>query len=207
MTGQYTRNGHVASTHDETNASMQAKARVVVGTEAILHRLRAASLVIFLDFDQHLLAPRFGVAEEALALISLAGRLVGARSSHLGHDFARRIVLQSRLPNHEVIAAALAGDPSLVRVPELARRGELKLPPFSSIALVSGESAPALIESLSEEDELETAPFDEIPATKKRPSSQRYLVRASDTETLCGAFARVGAVHPGVRIEVDPTNL
>ena len=47
------------------------------GTEAVLHRVRRAAAVAFLDFDQHLLAPRFGAAEEALALLARAGRLVG----------------------------------------------------------------------------------------------------------------------------------
>ena len=54
---------------------------VLVGTEAVLHRVRRAAAVAFFDFDQHLLAPRLGAGEQALALLARAGRLVGGRSS------------------------------------------------------------------------------------------------------------------------------
>ena len=52
-------------------------ADVYVGTEAALHRLESADVVAFLDFDQELLAPRYRAAEEALALLVLASRLLG----------------------------------------------------------------------------------------------------------------------------------
>ncbi len=52
-------------------------ARLVVGTEAALHRTVHADLVCFLDIDQHLLAPRFGAGEETLSLLARAAHLVG----------------------------------------------------------------------------------------------------------------------------------
>ena len=69
---------------------------LVVGTEAVLHRLDAADVVAFLDFDQELLAPRYRAAEEALALLVPAARLlvVGGRSG--------RLLVQTRVPDHEV---------------------------------------------------------------------------------------------------------
>jgi len=54
-------------------------AAVLVGTEAVLHRVGPVDGVAFLDFDQELLAPRFRAAEEALALLARASRLVGGR--------------------------------------------------------------------------------------------------------------------------------
>ena len=54
-------------------------ARVVVGTEAALHRVRDADAVVFLEFDSELLAPRFRAAEQALALLARAARLVSRR--------------------------------------------------------------------------------------------------------------------------------
>ena len=48
--------------------------RVVVGTEAALHHVRApVGVVAFLDFDQELLAPRYRAAEQALGLLARAG--------------------------------------------------------------------------------------------------------------------------------------
>ena len=57
-------------------------ADVLVGTEAVLHRLSPADgfgAVAFVDFDQELLAPRVRAGEEALALLAHASRLVGGR--------------------------------------------------------------------------------------------------------------------------------
>ena len=54
-------------------------ARVYVGTEAVLHQVPDAAVVAFLDLDQELLAPRYRAAEQALALIARAARLLGGR--------------------------------------------------------------------------------------------------------------------------------
>ena len=43
-------------------------APVLVGTEAVLHRVRRAAAVAFLDIDLHLLAPRLSATEDTLAL-------------------------------------------------------------------------------------------------------------------------------------------
>ena len=74
---------------------------VLVGTEAVLHRVGSASLVVFLDFDHELLAPRYRAGEQALALLALASRIVGGRRRG-GH-----VVVRTRLIDHEVVAAAL----------------------------------------------------------------------------------------------------
>ena len=54
---------------------------VLVGTEAVLHRVRHAAAVAFLDIDLHLLAPRLSATEDTLALFVRAARLVGARGT------------------------------------------------------------------------------------------------------------------------------
>lgn len=108
---------------------------VLVGTEAVLHRVRRAAAVVFLDFDQHLLAPRFTAAEEALALLIRAGRL-------------GPVLVQTRLPDHDV----LASDPGRLVADELALRRELDLPPYSALALVSGPAAGEYCRSLGGAD-------------------------------------------------------
>ncbi|HEY6472339.1 MAG TPA: hypothetical protein VIY26_05575, partial [Acidimicrobiales bacterium] len=84
--------GHSAA---ETAAPAQPFERVVIGTEAVLHRVRRASAVAFLDIDLHLLAPRLSAVEETLSLFVRAGRLVGARGS--GATTAR-VLAQTRVP-------------------------------------------------------------------------------------------------------------
>jgi primosomal protein N' (replication factor Y) len=108
---------------------------VYVGTEAVLHRVRGVDVVAFLDVDAELLAPRYRAAEQAMALLVRAGRLVGPRSG------GGRVLLQTFVPRHEVIQAALLADPARVAEAELARRRLLGLPPFRALAAVEGAGA------------------------------------------------------------------
>ena len=79
--------------------------------------------VAFLDFDQELLAPRYRAAEEALALLARASRLVGGR----GRD--GRVLLQTRLPGHPVVEAAGLASPERLSAAEEPVRQALRLPP------------------------------------------------------------------------------
>ncbi len=163
---------------------------VLVGTEAVLHRVRRAAAVVFLDFDQHLLAPRFCAGEEALALLVRAGRLVGARADRVGghrpgREEAGIVVVQTRLPGHDVLRAAVAGDPGLFT--ELDLRKALRLPPFSALATVRSDDVPVF-----DNEEVEVSALD----------AGRWLVRAPDQRTLCDAVA---SLRGGVR--VDPVDV
>lgn len=164
-------------------------AAVLVGTEALLHRTAGARVVAFLDFDQELLAPRYRAGERALGLLARAGRLAGGR----GDRTSGRVLVQTRLPGHEVIDAALHGDPSRWSVVEGARRAALRLPPETALARVSGTGAPAVVERLGGRMDVEVL----------GPSAGRWLVRAGDHTALCDALAAAGRVR-GARVEVDP---
>ncbi len=165
-------------------------ARLVVGTEAALHRIARADVVAFLDIDQHLLAPRFGAGEETLALLARAARLVGTR------DTGGRVLVQTRIPDHEVLAAAARADPALVTVPERAVREELGLPPFGTLAELRGPGAAAFADGLRAIDLLS------VSATE----SDRWLVRAPDHRTMADALAAVARPAERLRVEVDPTD-
>lgn len=159
---------------------------VVVGTEAVLHRLRRASVVAFLDFDLHLLAPRLAAGEQALGLLARAGRLVGGRAS----PGSGVVYVQTRLPDHEVLAAATAGDPTRFSAPELEVRRELGLPPFSALAELSGPGAAEYVAALGLQD--------------SALSADRFLVRAPDHQALCDRLAAVERPRERVRVLVDP---
>ncbi len=83
-----------------------APADIYVGTEAVLHRVRDVDVVAFLDLDAELLAPRYRAAEQAMALLVRAARLVGPRAA------GGRLLVQTFLPHHEVLEAVLHADPS-----------------------------------------------------------------------------------------------
>ena len=174
---------------DVTAEAGWATAPIVVGTEAVLHRVRRAGAVVFLEIDQELTAPRYRAAEQAMALIARAGRLVGGRG---------RVVIQTRLPEHEVLRAAAGADPGLLATAEAERRRLLQLPPHSALALVSSSAAeevsPVLVSA-----GLAVADFGE----------GALLVRAPDSTTLADALgtATAGldpALRATLRVEVDP---
>jgi primosomal protein N' (replication factor Y) len=173
--------GEVTGESDELPST-----HVLVGTEAVLHRVTAADTVAFLDVDQELLAPRFRAAEQALALLARAARVVGGRSGH------GRLLLQTRLPDHEVVAAALHADPGRVAVAEAPRRTALRLPPTTALAVVSGEAADAFV--------------DAVPSHVDRlgPVDGRTLLRAPDHRVLCDALAGTPRPPGRLRVEVDP---
>jgi primosomal protein N' (replication factor Y) len=167
------------------------RARLVVGTEAALHRVARADVVVFLDIDQHLLAARFGAGEETLALLARAARLVG------GRDSGGRVLVQTRIPGHEVLAAAVHADPALLAVAEREVRKALDLPPFGALAELRGPGAPFFAEGLRAIEGLR------VSATE----SDRWLVRAPDHRTMADALAAVPRPPERLRVEVDPTDV
>jgi primosomal protein N' (replication factor Y) len=169
-----------------------ATARVVVGTEAVLHQLGGGvGTVAFLDFDQELLAPRYRAAEQALALLVRGARLLGPRAG------GGRLVLQTRLPRHPVVLAALQADPARVSADERPRREQLALPPATAVAAVSGPVAQEFIEAFG-------AP---LGVDVLGPADGRWLLRAADHRTLCDALAATRRPPGRVRVEVDPLRI
>ncbi|MGQ0832042.1 MAG: hypothetical protein ACT4OV_10230 [Microthrixaceae bacterium] len=175
------------------SAPGEATTRVVIGTEAVLQRIDRADAVAFLDLDQELLAPRFRAAEQALALVARGAR-VAARASATPGRSGGRLLLQTRLPDNEVVRAAVHADPGLVATAEHARRELLALPPITAIAQISGTAAPAFIESLG-------AP---VGVEVVRQDGDRWLVRAPDHDALSDTLAAVRRPSGRLRIEVDP---
>ncbi len=165
-------------------------AGLVVGTEAALHRVNRAGVVAFLDIDQHLLAPRFGAGEETLALLARAARLAGTRES------GGRVLVQTRIPDHEVLQAAAHADPALLAVPERALRRSLGLPPFGALALLRGPGAAAYADGIRAGGEVTVSSVDD----------DRWLLRAPDHTVLCDALAGVPRPPERLRVEVDPTD-
>jgi primosomal protein N' (replication factor Y) len=180
----------VELTADTAAGGAEARARLVVGTEAALHRVDHAGLVVFLEFDQHLLAPRFGAGEEALALLARAARVVGTRGG------GGRVLVQTRVPGHEALAAAVHADPGVLAAAERPVREQLGLPPFGALALLRGPGAPAFAEGLVGAGALEVSALAE----------DRFLVRADDHAALADGLAAVERPSGRLRVEVDPTD-
>ena len=160
--------------------------RVLVGTEAVLRRVERADAVAFLELDQELLAPRYRAAEQAMALLARAARLTGGRAA------GGRLLLQTRLPRHDVVDAVLHADPGRLVEAERARRGVLRFPPVTALAAVSGPAAALFVAAVD-------------PAIERLgPDQGRWLLRTSRHRELCDALAAAPRPPGRLRIEVDP---
>ncbi|MHB8439541.1 MAG: hypothetical protein ACYDD4_10305, partial [Acidimicrobiales bacterium] len=173
-----------------------AEARVIAGTEAALHRVGRADAVVFLDIDAELLAPRMAAAEQAMALLARAARIVGARAAGARGRAAGQIMVQTRMPDHHVIAAVTAADPGIVVEAERPVRVELGLPPFSAMALISGPSAESFVHSL----EANLAPGTVL----RGPVEEAWTLRAPNHAALADSLAAAERPGTGLRVEVDP---
>jgi primosomal protein N' (replication factor Y) (superfamily II helicase) len=165
-------------------------APILVGTEAVLHRVPSVDGVVFLDFDQELLAPRYRAGEESLVLLARASRLVGGRRR------GGRVLVQTRVPHHEVLTAAVSADPARLAVSEAGMRIALGLPPERALAVVSGPVASTYIDALK-------AAGDESVEISG-PDNGRWLLRAGDHDHLCRLLAGVARPPGRLRVEVDP---
>jgi primosomal protein N' (replication factor Y) (superfamily II helicase) len=171
---------------------------VLMGTSAVLHRVRRAAAVIFLDIDLHLLAPRFSATDETLDLLVRACRLVGPRH---GGAATSRVLLQTRVPDHPFLRAVGRGEPSAVLPEEVAMRRGAGLPPFSALAAVSGPLADEYAGALGHAAAGTDVTLALLP-------EGRHLIRAPDQVQLCDLLAAVPRpAGRGLRVEVDPVNL
>ncbi|HXY93177.1 MAG TPA: hypothetical protein VEP49_11920 [Acidimicrobiia bacterium] len=173
-------------------------ASVLIGTEAVLHRARPpVGLVAFLELDQELLAPRARAAEQALWLLVRAARALGPPTPGAGV-----LLLQTRLPEHEVVNAVTDGTPLLVPEAERTRRRALGWPPFGGAAELSGDA----IAVGAACDALRAVTG--ITVLGPVHDGTRALVRAPAVDELCDALASPGvdAAHAlgRLRVDVDP---
>ena len=140
------------------------------------------------DFDRELLSPRYRAAEQAMALLARAARLVGPRRR------GGRLLIQTFTPRHEVIQAALLADPGRLIESERTRRRMLRLPPFGAYAEISGVGSDEFIGSLPPDDEVMIV-----------GDAESYVARAGDWMTLGRVLS--GGERPAgsrLRIAVDP---
>ena len=159
-------------------------ARVVVGTEAVWQRVRSTDVVIFVDFDQYLLAPRETARREALLAVAKAGRLVGPRSTNAGV-----VIVQTRRGDDLVLNALTSGDVTTVMNEEVETAKLLELPPYVAVAEISGEAASTFVAELGD-------------LVRVSRVGDAYVVRAPDIATLTNALNATARPSGKLRIAV-----
>jgi primosomal protein N' (replication factor Y) (superfamily II helicase) len=159
--------------------------RVVVGTEAVWQRVRHCGVVIFVDFDQYLLAPRASARHSAITAVGKAGRLVGPRREGRG-----AVVLQTRRSDDPVIDALVRANFDEIIDDDVKTARLLELAPYGAEADVSGEGAQSFVDGLREYK------------VSIRPSASGFVVRAADVVTLTAALRAVTRPATKVRVAV-----
>lgn len=173
---------------DSSTENLPADADLYVGTEAVFHRLDGADLVAFLDFDQEILAPRYRAAEEAMSLLAQAARLVGRREN------GGRILIQTRMPQHPVLQAAVNADPGSLARAELEVRRQLQQPPLAHWAIVSGSAAKEFIDRVGNPDGIEIM----------NSNNERWRIRSEDRERMVEILGNIERPTGRLRIEINP---
>ncbi|MBW4079452.1 MAG: hypothetical protein HIU84_13285, partial [Acidobacteria bacterium] len=163
-------------------------ARVVVGTEAIWQRVRRCGVVIFVDFDQYLLAARDSAHRAAVSAVGKAGRLVGARSEARGV-----VIVQTRRGEDPVLGGLERGDVDDIVHNDIEVARLLDLAPFGASARISGEAAGEFVGLLRAHGEGITIYGDD----------NGFEVRASDISTLIGALRSVERPVGRLRVAVE----
>jgi primosomal protein N' (replication factor Y) len=163
--------------------------RLIVGTEAVLHRTRDLDDVVLLDIDAELLAPRYRAAESAMALIARSAWAV-SRSAK-----GPRVLVQTRDATHPALRALVNSDIKSFVDHTTDQRRALDLPPFSSLVQLSGEGVGRAEEALRQDMLVQVARVDD----------ETILVKASTDAQLDESLDAAGIGAGGdVRVARDP---
>ncbi len=164
--------------------------RVIVGTEALLHRVGVADTVAFLDFDNELLGSRYRAAAQAMTLLLRAATIVGSRTE------GGRVMLQTRMPDHRVVRAAIRAQPDIFTSEEIDLRTKAGLPPARGLALIRGTGTEEFLAPLKERLDVELIGPDR---------DGQMLLKGESRRAVAVALANLPRPRKGrVSVWVDP---
>ena len=178
----------VAELSAETTIAANAASQVYIGTEAALHRVSSADVVVFLDFDNELFAPTYRAGEQAWTLLIHATRLLKGSSSAL-------IILQSQDAMNPQYSDFISPEPQHLIQHEQNKREMMKLPPYAAMA--------RLVFADPTFNPANWAHCKLSFSRSARPTE--FLVRAENDEALSQGVAQLRAELPSrFRCYVDP---
>ena len=174
----------------ETQVSARSKSCVYIGTEAVLHRVSSADVVVFLDFDNELFAPTYRAGEQAWNLVILASRLL--RGSK-----APKIILQTNDAGNPLVRQFVSINPIESIKEEMQKRKMLQLPPYSAMARV-------VVSESVDHKVLDGLGLGVMVAPLHKQSE--FLIRAGTVESLTLALEELRRRDNGaIRCYVDPS--
>ena len=181
----------VSGAHVQGDSS-DAASMLIVGTEAVLHRVHQADTVVLLDVDAELFAPRYRATEITLGLVVMASRVAAGRSD------GGRVLLQTHSANHQIFSALTTLNFDLLMNEEASRRRLLRLPPFGALARISGAGTTQFAGSLSESLLVAVAAL----------APDDVVVRAASVNDLVSTLKNIAKPKGSrLRIQIDPPRI
>ena len=161
-----------------------AESAVYVGTDALLHRVRTASTVVFLDIDRDLSAPRMTAGREVLAAVARAARIVGRSGT---------IIIQTRQPEHRVLRALVDRTVDDCLRADTAMLRDMGLAPFTTVAVLTADS------------EIPDSSIPDTTGVEWSRDGDRVVARCPDRDTLLQFVTHVRTASPvRVRVAINP---
>ncbi|MEE2682305.1 MAG: hypothetical protein VYD77_00040 [Actinomycetota bacterium] len=165
--------------------------RVFLGTNAVLHRIDWADLVVFADFDQDLFSTSYRSEERALDSIVRAVRITNIPGGTTG-----KIYLQTRSTGNSLIETIQTANIDEWAESESARRKLLDLPPYGSFAAISGSGAEQYVRNIQNSNKLEVL----------GPQAGTWMVKCKDHEILLRSLEKTPKPKARLRIAVNPSD-
>lgn len=168
-----------------------------VGTETLLYQVSSADVVVFLDIDAEMMAPRLSALGDTLALLVRAARVVGTSG---------KIIVQTRELKHPLIQAIQKPDAAQIQEAimvmlqsEVQRRRTMGLPPVAYCSLVEGLNSEPLQAS-----DVQIARFGNVQ-NKRDDAESVYLVKSALRNDLVTYLMQLRqTVTKKIRVRVDP---
>ena len=172
----------------DTTIAANASSLVYIGTEAALHRVSSADVVVFLDFDNELFAPTYRAGEQAWTLLIHAIRLLKGSSRAL-------IVLQSQDASNPQYSDFVEPEPRQFIEREQNKRKAMHLPPYAAMA--------RMVFADSSFNPADWAHCNLSFSASAKPTE--FLVRAANNELLTQGIKQLRGEFSGrFRCYVDP---
>ncbi len=173
---------------------------VSVGTERDLAGLNGMGLVVAADADSLMLGHNYRAGEEALRILArLANTLeIGA---------GRRMIVQTSLPDSDLVTALRRGDPIPYLEAKLLERAHLGLPPASEIIAVELRGEGSTIEA---DTEIRSLGAGTVLGPAVMPERNRWLLQGALGQVRLGLRPLVQGWRErgwAVRIDSDPIDL
>jgi len=178
----------VQEIHSDTNDLNLHKCKYLLGTNAALHRVDWADVIFFADYDQELYASGYRSEEIALSNLIRAVRITNARPKSIG-----QVILQTRSQKNQLIEVIKAGDYERWHSINTQRRKLLSLPPYGSVAEISGPGAKDYVELIKPDQSIDVL----------GPLEGAWLIKSKSHEHLLKTVSGVPRPKARIRIAVN----